>query len=101
MGYFQNFNQDKYSLEIETFYKKIKNKVDYIDGADLIANNAIEQVILNGKARDYGLEILDGPLASLHSRVVIILDENGVVKYTEQVPEIADEPNYDVALASL
>jgi len=51
--------------------------------------------------KDYGLEILDGPLASLHSRVVIILDENGVVKYTEQVPEIADEPNYDVALASL
>ena len=50
---------------------------------------------------DYGLEILDGALAGLHSRVVIILDENGVVKYTEQVSEIADEPNYDAALATL
>ena len=51
--------------------------------------------------KDYGLEILDGALAGLHSRVVIILDENGVVKYSEQVPEIANEPNYDAALASL
>ncbi|HKO79063.1 MAG TPA: hypothetical protein VJU78_01650, partial [Chitinophagaceae bacterium] len=38
--------------------KKTKNRVDYIDGADLIANNAIERVILNGKSRSYGLEIL-------------------------------------------
>jgi thioredoxin-dependent peroxiredoxin len=51
--------------------------------------------------KDYGLEILDGPLAGLSSRVVIVLDENGVVQYAEQVPEIADEPNYDAALASL
>jgi thioredoxin-dependent peroxiredoxin len=51
--------------------------------------------------KNYGLEIVDGPLAGLHSRVVIILDENGVVKYTEQISEIADEPNYDAALASL
>lgn len=58
LGYFQNFNEDKYSLEVEAFYKKIKNRVDYIDGADLIANEAIEQVVLNGKARAYGLEIL-------------------------------------------
>lgn len=57
LGYFQNFKNDKYSLEIETFYKKIKNRVDYIDGADLIANNAIEQVVLNGEARAYGLEV--------------------------------------------
>jgi hypothetical protein len=58
IGYFRNFSEDKYSLEVETFYKNIKNRVDYIDGADLIANNAIEQVILNGKARAYGLEVL-------------------------------------------
>lgn len=51
--------------------------------------------------KNYGLEIVDGPLAGLHSRVVIILDENGVVKYCEQVPEIANEPNYDLALAAL
>ena len=58
LGYFQNFNDDKYSLEVETFYKKIKNRLDYIDGADLIANEAIEQVVLNGKARAYGVEVL-------------------------------------------
>ncbi|RAJ11908.1 TonB-dependent receptor [Olleya aquimaris] len=58
IGYFRTINDDKYSLEVESFYKKIKNRIDYIDGADLIANNAIEQVILNGEARAYGLEIL-------------------------------------------
>ncbi len=49
--------------------------------------------------KNYGLEIADGPLAGLHSRVVIILDENGTVLYTQQVPEIVDEPNYEEALA--
>ena len=51
--------------------------------------------------KDYGLEIVDGPLAGLHSRVVIVLDETGKVVYKEQVPEIADEPNYEAALATL
>lgn len=58
LGYFRNFKDNEYSLETEVFYKKVKNRIDYIDGADLIANNAIEQVILNGKARSYGLEVL-------------------------------------------
>src|SRR5690606_22983616 len=57
IGYFKNFNQE-YSLEAEVFYKYIKNRINYIDGADLIANEAIEQVILNGKSQAYGLEIL-------------------------------------------
>jgi thioredoxin-dependent peroxiredoxin len=51
--------------------------------------------------KNYGLEIADSVLAGLHSRVVIIIDENGTIKYAEQVPEIADEPNYDAALAAL
>ncbi len=58
VGYFKNFKDNTYSLEIESFYKTIKNRIDYIDGADLIANDAIEQVILNGRARAYGLEVL-------------------------------------------
>lgn len=58
VGYFRNFKDDNYSLEVEAFYKKVKNRIDYIDGADLIANNAIEQVVLNGRARAYGLEVL-------------------------------------------
>jgi len=57
-GYFKNFKNDAYSIEAETFYKETKNRIDYIDGADLIANNAIEQVVLTGKTRSYGLELL-------------------------------------------
>ncbi len=58
IGYFKNFKNESYSLEIETYFKKIDNRIDYIDGADLIANNALEQIILNGKMRAYGLEVL-------------------------------------------
>jgi hypothetical protein len=58
VGYFRNFGENKYSLEVESFYKKIQNRMDYIDGADLIANKAIEQVILNGQMRAYGLEMM-------------------------------------------
>jgi thiol peroxidase len=48
-----------------------------------------------------GLEITNGPLAGLHSRAVIVVDENGTITHTEQVREIADEPNYEAALAVL
>ena len=51
--------------------------------------------------KDYGLEILDGAFDGLLSRVVIVLDENGIIKYTEQVPEIGIEPNYESAIAAL
>jgi thioredoxin-dependent peroxiredoxin len=49
----------------------------------------------------YGVRIQDGPLAGLLSRAVVVVDENGKVKYTEQVPEIAHEPDYARALAAL
>lgn len=58
VGYFKNFSEDVFSFEVETFYKRINNRIDYIDGADLIANRAIEQVVLNGRARAYGMEVL-------------------------------------------
>ena len=58
LGYFKDFKNSSYSLEIEGFYKDIKNRLDYIDGAELIANNAIEQVLLNGQARAKGIEVL-------------------------------------------
>lgn len=51
--------------------------------------------------KDYGVEITDGPLAGLNSRAIVLLDENNTVRYTEQVPEIAQEPNYDALLAAL
>lgn len=49
----------------------------------------------------YGLTIADSPLKGLLSRAVVVLDENGTVKYTEQVPEIAQEPNYAAALEAV
>ena len=58
LGYFKNMWNGDYTLETEVYYKDVQNRIDYIDGANLIANNAIEQVILNGEARAYGLEIL-------------------------------------------
>lgn len=56
IGYFKSYSD--YTLEVESFYKTTDNRIDYIDGANLIANKAIEQVILNGQARAYGLEFL-------------------------------------------
>ncbi len=52
-------------------------------------------------ARDYGVQMTDGPLAGLLARAVVVLDENNRVLHTELVPDIAQEPNYDAALAAL
>jgi len=49
----------------------------------------------------YGVRIIDGPLAGLLSRAVVIIDASGRIAYTEQVPEIVEEPNYKAALAAL
>lgn len=57
-GYYRNFANEEYSLEVEGYYKELRNRLDYIDGANLIANDAIEQVILSGEARAYGAELL-------------------------------------------
>lgn len=51
--------------------------------------------------KSYQTEIVDGPLAGLESRAVVIIDEQGMVIYTQQVPEIVDEPDYEAALAVL
>jgi thiol peroxidase len=52
-----------------------------------------------GKA--YGVTMTEGPLAGLLSRSIVVLDEKGTVKYTEQVPEITQEPDYAKALAAV
>ncbi|MBN2707153.1 MAG: thiol peroxidase [Deltaproteobacteria bacterium] len=50
---------------------------------------------------DYGVTMIDGPLAGLFSRAVVVTNEQGTIIHTEQVPEIAQEPDYDAALAKL
>lgn len=66
IGYFRNFVDKMYSLEVETYYKTVDNRIDYIDGSDLIGTNTIETEILNGESRAYGIEVLlrknEGPL---------------------------------------
>ncbi len=58
LGYFRNFKDKMYSMEMETFYKTVDNRIDYIDGSDLIGNNTIEREVLSGESRAYGLELL-------------------------------------------
>lgn len=52
-------------------------------------------------AKDYGVLIQDGPLKGVTARAIVVIDENDKVVYTELVPEIAQEPDYDKALAAL
>jgi len=67
----------------------------------------LENVVSVSELRDrdfgnrYGIRIADGPLTGLLARAVVILDENGKVTYTQLVPEITDEPNYEDALETL
>nr|MBA2352917.1 redoxin family protein [Burkholderiales bacterium] len=51
--------------------------------------------------KNYGVAISDSPLAGAAARAVVVLDANDKVVYTEMVPEIKDEPNYEAALAAL
>ncbi len=56
----------------------------------------------NGKfGKKYKVTIKTGPMKGLHSRAIVVVDEDGMVKYTEQVSEIIDEPNYEAALEAL
>ncbi len=55
----------------------------------------------NSFGKNYGLNFIDGPLKGLHSRAIIVINENGIITHTEQVPEIVDEPNYKAAFEAL
>lgn len=54
-----------------------------------------------GFGRSYGITITDGPLEGLHGRAVVVLNEDAQVIYSEMVPEIVQEPDYDKAIAAL
>ena len=66
-------------------------------------NNVVNLSTMRGREflRNYGVEIASGVLVGLAARAVIVLDGNNVVRYTELVSEIKNEPNYDAALAAL
>jgi len=62
---------------------------------------SVSELRERGFGEAYGVRIIDGPLAGLLARAVVIVDANGKVTYTEQVPEITQEPDYNAALAAL
>ncbi len=70
-------------------------------GAEGITNADTLSSFRSTFAKDYGLQIQDGPLAGLCSRVVIVLDEQNKILYTEQVGDIVNEPNYEAAMKAL
>jgi thioredoxin-dependent peroxiredoxin len=101
----------RFNAEVE----KMKNTVVLCISADLpfaasrfCAAEGLNNVITLSELRqprsfgeDYGLRMTDGPLAGLFSRSVIVLDESGTVIYTEQVPEITQEPAYEPVVSLL
>ncbi|MFV8328227.1 thiol peroxidase [Flavobacterium sp. ZS1P14] len=76
-----------------------QNRFCGAEGLENVINLSDFQAGAFGKTN--GLEIVNGPLAGLHSRAIIVVDESGTVTHTEQVSEIVDEPNYEAALAAL
>jgi len=67
------------------------------------AENVITLSMMRSRkfAKDYGVLIEDGPLAGITARAVVVIDENDKVMHSELVPEIAQEPDYEAALAAL
>ncbi len=70
-------------------------------GAEGIDNVVVGSSFRSDFSTVYGTKLLDGPLAGLNARAVVVLDADGVVRHTELVPEITQEPDYDAALAAL
>ena len=70
-------------------------------GAEGIENAEVGSAFRSSFGEDYGVRLTDGPMAGLFARAVVVVDEGGQVVHTELVPEIADEPDYDAAVAAL
>ncbi|MGV0991531.1 MAG: thiol peroxidase [Mycobacterium sp.] len=69
-------------------------------GAEGIENVTSASAFRDSFGEDYGLTIVDGPMAGLLGRAVVVIGADGKVVYTELVPEVAQEPDYDAALAA-
>ena len=69
-------------------------------GAENIENAVTASAFRDGFGEDYGVTIVDGPMAGLLARAVVVVGANGEVVYSELVPEIAQEPDYEAAVAA-
>jgi thiol peroxidase len=101
----RSFNKEEASLEntkVLCISRDLPFAQNRFCGSEGIENVVMLSDFSAGKfGKDYGLEIENGPLATLHSRCIIVVNTAGEVVYTEQVKEIVDEPNYELALGSL
>lgn len=100
----RKFNQEASSLEntvVINISKDLPFALSRFCAAEGLDNVITLSDFRGTFSKDYEVEIIDGPIRGLISRSVIILDEEGKVIYTEQVPEIKQEPNYEAALAVL
>ena len=70
-------------------------------GAEGIENVTTASAFRDSFGEDYGTTIADGPMAGLLARAVVVIGADGKVAYAQLVPEIAEEPDYDAALAAL
>lgn len=102
------------TIKFNEYAAGIADSVVLVVSADLpfaqarfVQENNIENVTMlsmmrnRNFAQDYGVLITDGPLAGIAARAVVVLDENNRVLYTELVPEITQEPDYDSAISAL
>jgi thioredoxin-dependent peroxiredoxin len=100
----RKFNETAASLE-NTVVLVISADLPFAQGrfceAEGIKNVEMLSSFRSSFATDYQLDIIAGPLVGLCSRAVIVLNENNEVIYTEQVPEITQEPDYDAAIAAV
>jgi thiol peroxidase len=70
-------------------------------GSEGLSNVTNASTFRSDFGQDFGIEIADGPMRGLMGRAVVVLDEDGAVTYSQLVPEIAQEPDYDSAIAAL
>lgn len=101
----RKFNEEAAGLE-NTIVINVSKDLPFAQtrfcGAEGIEDAITLSDFKNGKfGKKYKVTIKTGPMKGLLSRAIVVVDEDGTVKYTEQVPEIIDEPNYEAALAAL
>jgi len=101
----RHFNQDASALD-NTKVLCISRDLPFAQarfcGAEGLNNVVMLSDFATGEfGKQYGVELTDGPMAHLHARAVVVLDENQQVIYNELVPEIGQEPDYEAALNAL
>lgn len=101
----RTFNQQAASLEnavVLCISRDLPFAQKRFCGAEGISNVIMLSDFIDGSfGKSYGVEIIDGKFTGLHARAIVVLDENNKVLHSELVPEIAQEPNYEAALAAL